>query len=77
MTCTHGAKCVLDATANQAQCTCDLQCDRKFAPVCGSDAQSYDNECKMREAGCKAKKDISVVKNDKCGKFVCNELYLN
>ncbi len=31
------------------------------------DLKTYDNECKMREAACNAKKDISVLVRDKCG----------
>ena len=53
----------------KAQCTCDLQCGGNFKPVCGSDLQSYDNECKLSQTGCNAKKDISVLVNDTCGKF--------
>ena len=51
----------------KAQCTCDLQCGGNFKPVCGTDLQSYDNECKMRKAGCNAKKNISVLVNAPCG----------
>lgn len=65
MICPYNGVC--EVVSRKAQCTCDLKCSTDDQPVCGSDIKSYDNECKMREAGCKAEKNISRIKDGKCG----------
>ena len=65
VTCDYGATCKVEAGV--ANCECDFSCPGSYSPVCGSDQITYDNECKMREAGCKAKKTITVLLNETCG----------
>ena len=65
VSCDYGGICkVVGGVAN---CECDLSCTDSSSPVCGSDLNTYDNECKMKEAACKAKKTISVLVNAECG----------
>ncbi|CAB3980949.1 agrin-like isoform X1 [Paramuricea clavata] len=63
--CTYGATCKV--IAGVAKCECDFTCTDSISLVCGSDLQTYDNECKMREAGCTTKKNITILVNGKCG----------
>ena len=65
VSCDFGAICKV--IGGVAKCECDRLCSDGSSPVCGSDLNTYDNECKMKEAACKAKKSISVLKNGKCG----------
>ena len=68
VTCDRGATCKV--VRGGAKCECDFSCTGTRTPVCGSDLQTYDNECKMKEAACIAKKDISVLVRDNCGELV-------
>ncbi|XP_047455653.1 agrin isoform X3 [Mugil cephalus] len=58
--CAWGARCV------QNKCEC-LQCSGKaFSPVCGSDGNTYDNECELRLSSCTHKRRIDVAKPGSC-----------
>ena len=50
-----------------AKCECDFSCSGSVSQVCGSDMITYDNECKMKQAGCIAKKSITVLVSAPCG----------
>jgi hypothetical protein len=63
--CDYGATCKV--IGGVAKCECNFTCTDSKSLVCGSDLQTYDNECKMRETGCKAKRNIIVLVNAKCG----------
>ena len=65
VSCDYGGICKV--VGGVAKCECDLSCTDSSSPVCGSDLNTYDNECKMKEAACKAKKTISVLVNADCG----------
>lgn len=37
------------------------------SPVCGSNGQSYGNECQMRQAACMLRQTITAVSMENCG----------
>ena len=63
--CNYGETCKV--VLGVSRCECDFTCSDSKAPVCGSDSQNYDNECKMNEAACNLKKRIYLHANGKCG----------
>lgn len=65
--CQYGATCVERSAT--AHCECPV-CPAEFEPVCGSDGISYGNECKLRLEACKHRRDISVLYDGPCSKYV-------
>ncbi|XP_071840529.1 agrin-like isoform X4 [Apostichopus japonicus] len=54
MNCTHGSYC------KNGMCKCKGGCPFIREPVCGSDGQTYENECKMNLTMCKRKLDLFI-----------------
>lgn len=42
------------------------QCNSDYVPVCGSNGESYQNECYLRQAACKQQSEILVVSEGSC-----------
>jgi hypothetical protein len=73
VSCTYGSKCVLDATSGISHmCACNSICRQYYDPVCGSDGQTYNNECLMNVSRCSTNRAITVVSRGKCsgGNFI-------
>ncbi|XP_066155435.1 agrin-like isoform X4 [Euwallacea fornicatus] len=63
--CAWGAQCV-NAPDGKALCQCLTSCKVKSDPVCGTNNVTYDNQCLLRVASCKARLDTRVKHSGEC-----------
>ena len=49
-----------------ALCRCPDRCFAVPKPVCGSDGQTYKDECEMKRTSCIKRQPISAVKQGEC-----------
>ncbi|XP_068726553.1 zona pellucida sperm-binding protein 3 receptor-like isoform X1 [Montipora capricornis] len=61
-------KCVYNNSGNNTECKCreNRECLRKYQPICGSDAKTYNNECIMKATACREKRSIKKIANGRC-----------
>ncbi|XP_065174876.1 agrin-like isoform X2 [Sycon ciliatum] len=71
VTCSADKKCIVDG-AGQATCTCKTSCSHGAANVCGSDGETYLNECTLRAMACVQNRNITVVKHGSCASDPCS-----
>jgi len=62
--CKYGGVCKEDG--DSLKCACQFQCHTNYIPVCGSNGDTYQNECFLRRAACKHQKEITVVARGPC-----------
>ncbi|KAJ0012104.1 hypothetical protein NQD34_013079 [Periophthalmus magnuspinnatus] len=62
--CRYGGVCRDDGA--QLKCVCQFQCDKDYIPVCGSNGDTYQNECYRRQASCKQQRLISKLSDGPC-----------
>ncbi|XP_049733524.1 agrin isoform X1 [Elephas maximus indicus] len=69
MLCGFGAVCELSAEGpGPASCVCKKSaCPSVVAPVCGSDASTYSNECELQRAQCTQQRRIRLLSRGPCG----------
>jgi hypothetical protein len=54
-----------------ATCQCNKACPRIYAPVCGTDNETYSNLCVMESQGCEKEEHIEVQHVGNCSE--CSE----
>nr|XP_031532999.1 tomoregulin-1 [Vicugna pacos] len=62
--CKYGGVCKEEGDG--LKCACQFQCHTNYIPVCGSNGDTYQNECFLRRAACKHQKEITVVARGPC-----------
>ncbi|CAI5780246.1 tomoregulintomoregulin-1 [Podarcis lilfordi] len=62
--CKYGGVCKEEG--DSLTCACQFLCHTKYIPVCGSNGDTYQNECFLRRAACKHQKEITVVARGPC-----------
>lgn len=69
MLCGFGAVCEPSAEGpGRASCVCKKStCPNVVAPVCGSDASTYSNECELQRAQCSQQRRIRLLRRGPCG----------
>lgn len=63
--CNYGATCKV--RDRKAICECS-SCSEHHEPVCGSDGNTYGNECKLKYHSCQKKETIEVTHSGACSK---------
>ncbi|CAL1545990.1 unnamed protein product, partial [Lymnaea stagnalis] len=68
--CGYGAVCV--EHNGKAVCECP-QCTEEYKPVCGDNAITYQNECKMRQENCQREESVKVKQEGACAEGCGNQ----
>jgi len=76
ITCSHPLQICTTLSDGKPECSCILKkCSTIYTPVCGTDGETYDNECMMDVFSCQENKIVSVDYNGECEKGVAPSKY--
>ena len=59
--------CIVNSEG-KPDCQCEDTCSLRINPVCGSDGESYENECYLQLEVCRRRSAINVLHAGECGK---------
>uniref|UniRef100_UPI00358E98F8 tomoregulin-1-like isoform X2 n=1 Tax=Myxine glutinosa TaxID=7769 RepID=UPI00358E98F8 len=62
--CRYGGVCTL--VGDRVTCICQFQCPYEYNLVCGSNGETFQNECFLRQAACKLQQDIRLATDGSC-----------
>ena len=65
--CEFGGMCIVNSEG-KPDCQCEDTCSLRINPVCGSDGESYENECYLQLEVCRRRSAINVLHAGECGK---------
>ncbi|XP_060113045.1 tomoregulin-2 [Heteronotia binoei] len=63
-TCKFDGECL--RIGDTVTCVCQFKCNSDYVPVCGSNGDTYQNECYLRQAACKQQSEILVASEGSC-----------
>ncbi|XP_048091147.1 tomoregulin-2 isoform X1 [Alosa alosa] len=63
-TCKYDGECL--RIGDSVTCICNFKCSSDYVPVCGSNGESYENECLLRKEACKLQTEVLVVSEGSC-----------
>ncbi|KAK9972968.1 hypothetical protein ABG768_023722, partial [Culter alburnus] len=63
-TCKFDGECL--RIGDTVTCICDFKCSSDYAPVCGSNGESYENHCLLRKDACKLQTEVLLVSDGAC-----------
>ena len=69
MFCGLGRECV-EGLTKEPVCDCIERCREPPKPLCGSDGETYKNECEMHRAACVSGKVIRKIADGTCKKGI-------
>ncbi|XP_042192231.1 tomoregulin-2a isoform X2 [Callorhinchus milii] len=63
-TCQFGGECL--RIGQTITCDCQFKCNTDYVPMCGSNGNTYENECYLRQAACKQQSEIKLLGEGSC-----------
>ncbi|XP_050954795.1 tomoregulin-1b [Labeo rohita] len=63
-TCRYSGIC--QNNGGDIKCVCQFQCSKNYIPVCGSNGDTYQNECYLKQAACTQQRPISLASEGPC-----------
>ncbi|KAH9425464.1 agrin-like [Dermatophagoides pteronyssinus] len=66
--CPNNGNCINDQySSDGGRCECIQHCNQiKYQPICGSDDETYNNECELRLRSCRSNKNLFVKSINSC-----------
>ena len=73
--CPYYGECAVSKDRKSVECKCRIGCFTVHDPVCGTDGNTYGNECTMKNMACLHKKNITMAYKGECEQGECKVLH--